>query len=306
MKVRILIVALLVGGCLSSTAADRKKKKDKKKAKTELTVETRRDSLSYAAGMSMTQGLQQYLKQQYGVDSAYYADFVEGYREAVASKGDKRFQARAAGAAIAQMVEQRMLPQAEDVFKDTPDSLREELFHKGFTDGVVGDASVLSQGEASEYFNSRARSMAEQKTKAWQKENTDWLAQNATKPGVKTTASGLQYKVLTQGSGAVPTEKQEVVVKYEGKLIDGTIFDSSYERTPQTSTFRCNQVIKGWTEALTMMPAGSKWELYIPEKLAYGGRAMGGKIKPYSTLIFTVELVSIKEEAKKNTTETKK
>jgi FKBP-type peptidyl-prolyl cis-trans isomerase FklB len=118
---------------------------------------------------------------------------------------------------------------------------------------------------------------------------------------MKTTASGLQYKVLVEGKGDVPTAKDKVTVKYEGRMIDGTVFDSSYKRNPQTTTFGCSDVIKGWTEALTMMPVGSKWEICIPQELAYGAR-QAGQIKPYSTLIFTVELVSIekaKEEAKK-------
>ena len=123
------------------------------------------------------------------------------------------------------------------------------------------------------------------------------MKENATKEGVKTTESGLQYKIITQGTGAIPTKTDKVVVKYEGKMIDGTVFDSSYKRNPQTSSFRCDQVIKGWTEALTMMPVGSKWELYIPENLAYGER-QAGQIKPYSTLIFTVELENIEAEAK--------
>jgi len=109
--------------------------------------------------------------------------------------------------------------------------------------------------------------------------------------------------VLVEGTGAQPKAEEEVEVKYEGKLIDGTVFDSSYKRNPQTAKFRCNQVIKGWTEALTMMPVGSKWELYIPQELAYGDR-QAGKINPYSTLIFTVELLDIvqpdaKAEAKR-------
>ena len=96
-----------------------------------------------------------------------------------------------------------------------------------------------------------------------------------------------------------------MTVKYEGKLIDGTVFDSSYKRNPQTTDFKPEQVIKGWTEALCMMPEGSKWELYIPQNLAYGERAAGGTIKPFSTLIFTVELVKVKnEEPKAEKTET--
>jgi FKBP-type peptidyl-prolyl cis-trans isomerase FklB len=127
---------------------------------------------------------------------------------------------------------------------------------------------------------------------AYKKENVDWLAENAKKEGVVTLPSGLQYKVLTAGTGEVATKDDNVTVRYEGKTIDGNIFDSSYKRNPDTSTFRPDQVIKGWTEALTSMPAGSTWMLYIPQELAYGSRA-AGQIKPYSTLIFKVELVKI-------------
>ena len=103
--------------------------------------------------------------------------------------------------------------------------------------------------------------------------------------------------MLTEGTGEKPQVTDKVEVNYEGRLIDGTVFDSSYQRN-KPSTFRANQVIKGWTEALTMMPVGSKWELYIPQELAYGDREQGRQIKPYSALIFTVELLGIvKEEA---------
>ena len=124
-----------------------------------------------------------------------------------------------------------------------------------------------------------------------------FLAENKTKEGVKTTASGLQYKVITEGKGEIPADTCKVKVNYKGTLIDGTEFDSSYKRN-EPATFRANQVIKGWTEALTMMPVGSKWELYIPQDLAYGARESGGQIKPFSTLIFEVELLSIEKDKK--------
>ena len=127
----------------------------------------------------------------------------------------------------------------------------------------------------------------------YKKQNEDFLAENKGKEGIKTTPSGLQYKVITEGKGEVPADTSRVKVHYKGTLIDGTQFDSSYDRKEPT-TFRANQVIKGWTEALTMMPVGSKWELYIPQELAYGSRE-AGNIKPFSTLIFEVELLSIEK-----------
>ena len=139
------------------------------------------------------------------------------------------------------------------------------------------------------------------KSKALEKKYADnkaagekFLAENKTKEGVVTTPSGLQYKVITKGTGAIPADTSKVKVNYKGTLIDGTEFDSSYKRK-EPATFRANQVIKGWTEALTMMPVGSKWELYIPQDLAYGAKETGGQIKPFSTLIFEVELVGIEK-----------
>ena len=108
-----------------------------------------------------------------------------------------------------------------------------------------------------------------------------------------TLPSGLQYKVLTKGEGEVPTANDKVQVNYEGRLIDGTVFDASAKHGDQPAEFTPSQVIRGWTEALTMMPVGSKWQLYIPYELAYGERGAGDDIKPYSTLIFDVELVGI-------------
>ena len=119
-----------------------------------------------------------------------------------------------------------------------------------------------------------------------------FLADNKVKEGVVTTESGLQYKVLTAGTGVIPTKEQEVSVHYRGTTIDGEEFDSSYKRK-KPATFLPTRVIKGWTEALQLMPVGSKWELYIPSTLAYGPRGAGANIGPNSTLIFEVELLEI-------------
>ena len=119
-----------------------------------------------------------------------------------------------------------------------------------------------------------------------------FLAENAKKDSVITTASGLQYKVLVKGEGEVPQMTDKVQVHYEGRLIDGTVFDSSRKHGDKPTEFLPSQVIKGWTEALTMMPVGSKWQLFIPYQLAYGERN-AGQIKPYSALIFDVELIGI-------------
>ncbi len=133
--------------------------------------------------------------------------------------------------------------------------------------------------------------MKQEKAAANLKAGQDFLEQNKTRPGVTETASGLQYEVLTEGNGPKPSASSKVTCHYHGTLIDGTIFDSSVQRG-QPATFPLNMVIKGWTEALQLMPTGSKWRLFLPPHLAYGERQTGAVIGPNSTLIFDVELIS--------------
>src|SRR5207249_3021164 len=135
-----------------------------------------------------------------------------------------------------------------------------------------------------------ANKEAGEKNKA---EGEKFLSEKKNKPGVKTTASGLQYKVLKEGSGSPPKETDTVVVNYRGTLVDGTEFDSSYKRG-EPATFPVNRVIKGWTEALQLMKPGSKYQIFIPANLAYGERGAGGDIGPNATLIFEVELMNVK------------
>ncbi len=150
-----------------------------------------------------------------------------------------------------------------------------------------------SQEEANGIIQMYLQRVNEEKFSVFRTEGENFLKENSTKPGIETTASGLQYEVITPGTGIKPTEDDTVEVHYHGTLIDGSVFDSSIERG-QTATFGVKQVIKGWTEALQLMPEGSKYRLYIPQELAYGAHPHpGGPIKPFMTLIFDVELVKI-------------
>lgn len=250
------------------------------------------DTLSYAAGMANTNGLIPYLTSQYNVDESYMADFVKGFNEAINKIDDPSYNAYTAGTVIARMVKKQMLPSIENAVKEANYTLNPNKFLEGFVASLNKDTTIFKQEAATSYFESTMKAAEAAKAAKLKAEGAKFLAENAKKEGVITTASGLQYKIITKGDGPIPTATQEVKVKYEGKLIDGTIFDSSYKRSDPVTKFRCNQVIKGWTEALTMMPVGSTWELYIPSDLAYGEQDMG-KIKPYSTLIFKVELVGI-------------
>jgi len=170
----------------------------------------------------------------------------------------------------------------------------------GITDGQKGTQPKLSPQEMEAALKALEQRISEQRGKeqaaAAQKAaaaGSAYLAENALAAGVKTTASGLQYKVLTAGSGPKPTLEQTVVCQYRGTLIDGKEFDSSYKRG-QPATFPVKGVIKGWTEVLQLMPVGSKWQVFIPPDLTYGTRGAGADIGPNATLIFEVELVAIK------------
>ncbi|WP_445375814.1 peptidylprolyl isomerase [Photorhabdus tasmaniensis] len=141
-------------------------------------------------------------------------------------------------------------------------------------------------------MHERADGVRRERQQAMAEEGQKFLAENAQRDGISTTESGLQFSVLKQGDGAIPARTDRVRVHYTGRLIDGTVFDSSVQRG-EPAEFPVNGVIAGWIEALTLMPVGSKWELYIPYDLAYGERGAGASIPPYSTLIFEVELLDI-------------
>lgn len=162
----------------------------------------------------------------------------------------------------------------------------------GLSDALKGDSLKIDINTASQTVQQYAQAKQAKKYEKNINEGKQFLAENAKRPEVKTTSSGLQYEVLQEGTGPKPTANDQVTVHYTGKLLDGTVFDSSVERG-EPATFGVTQVIKGWVEALQMMPVGSKWKLYIPSELAYGERGAGQAIGPYSTLIFEVELLKI-------------
>ncbi len=182
------------------------------------------------------------------------------------------------------------------------------LVSQGLKDATSGGKTRLTEDEAKAVLNEVQNEVHKEQQEKAQKaaatnktEGEAFLAANKTKEGVVTLPSGLQYKVLTAGTGPKPTASDQVVCNYRGTLINGKEFDSSYKRG-QPATFGVGQVIKGWTEALQLMPVGSKWQLFIPSNLAYGERGAGAEIGPNSTLVFEVELLSIQDKTKDDKT----
>ncbi len=173
------------------------------------------------------------------------------------------------------------------------DSLAYNVFAIALEDTFKGKEKISSE-EARAEVQKSIQEIQEKKAKELSEAGELFLTENGKKPGIITTESGLQYEVLTAGNGEKPIASDKVKVHYEGKLIDGKVFDSSIKRG-EPIIFAVSQVISGWTEALQLMPVGSKWRVYIPQNLAYGQRGAGGSIPPYAALIFDVELLSIEK-----------
>ena len=256
------------------------------------------DTVSYAIGMAQTQGLKDYLVGRLGVDTAYMDDFIKGLNEGANAGDDKKKAAYYAGIQIGQQISNQMVKGINhELFgDDSTKSISLKNFMAGFVAGTIGKGGLMTVDSAGQVAQDMMRAI---KAKNLEKEfggnkkaGEKFLAENAKKEGVKVLPSGVQYKVLKEGTGAVPADTSRVKVHYEGKTLDGKVFDSSYKRG-QPADFRANQVIKGWTDALTNMPAGSTWEVYIPQELAYGERQQGADIKPFSVLIFKIELLEV-------------
>jgi FKBP-type peptidyl-prolyl cis-trans isomerase FklB len=185
--------------------------------------------------------------------------------------------------------------------KKQPIEINPEALSQGLRDSLTDEKTLMTDQEYSDTMNAFRTEMTQKQTEQMKeisdrnkKDGEKFLAENRKKEGVVTTESGLQYKIVTEGTGASPKSTDTVTVHYKGTLIDGKEFDSSHKRG-QPATFPVNGVIKGWTEALQLMKTGAKWQLFIPSELAYGERGAGRNIGPNSTLIFDVELISIKE-----------
>ena len=306
MKINIILaIVLSIAVGANSMAATKKKKANKKIA--EVTVvkpdTSSVDKFSYAMGIAQTKGLKTFLQMNVGIDTIkYMPDFVRGMKDMASKLNDPQMKAYAMGLQIAQQVfgdfpqriNQQITGKLDTTFINIPE------YQKGFMDVLNNEALPYSIDSAANICTKQMEFYANERLERDygqnRKDGEDFLAQNAKLKDIVTTPSGLQYKIIKQGTGPIPQKDSQVKVNYKGTLIDGTIFDTTEGKSP----FQTNvaHVIKGWTEALTMMPVGSKWEIYVPQELAYGNRETG-KIKPFSCLIFEIELLEIVELPKK-------
>ena len=255
------------------------------------------DSMSYAIGMAQTQGLKEYLVDRLGVDTANIGEFIKGLNEGVNAGDNKKKAAYYAGIQIGQQISNQMVKGINhEVFgDDSTKSISLKNFMAGFVSGTLGKQGLMTIEQAQTVAQTKMQEIkAREMEKTYgsnREEGEKFLAANAKKEGVKTLESGVQYRVIKEGTGAVPADTSLVKVHYEGRLLNDSVFDSSYKRG-EPITLRCNQTIKGWTDAMVHMPAGSVWEVYIPQDLAYGEREQG-IIKPFSVLVFKIELLEV-------------
>ena len=263
------------------------------------TLKNQLDSLNYAFGLANGNGIKQYYL---AADSANadslkikIASLLKGLNDGLNAKVDEKHPelselGKNIGSALKEQTKSGLMG-------DSTLTVDIDIIKQGLINGLKGSKVQMKPEEAQMYLQTTMQKLQEQKMErqfgANKTAGEKFLATNKSKAGVITTASGLQYEVIKKGNGPLPTDTSRVKVNYHGTLIDGTTFDSSIDRG-EPAVFGVNQVIKGWTEALKLMPVGSKYKLYIPQELAYGGQDQGA-IKPFSVLIFDVELLSIEK-----------
>ena len=258
------------------------------------------DTMSYAIGLAQSNGLKEYLVDRMSIDTVYMNDFIKGLNDGANAGDDKKKAAYYAGIQIGQQIANQMVVgiNHEAFGDDSTKTSSLKNFMAGFVAGTTGKGQKMTMEVAQTTATEKMQKIkAETAMKTFgpnKKAGEDFLAKKAKEADVKKLDNGVLYKVIKEGSGEMPKDTSMVKVHYEGKTIDGEVFDSSYKRNDAV-TLRANQVIKGFTEALVHMPVGSVWEVYIPQDLAYGERQQG-QIKPFSALIFKVELLGIEKK----------
>lgn len=285
MKKTTILAALAVGAMMATSCGQSSPKAEMKNDI---------DSLSYAFGQSQSQGVKQYLAQM-EIDTAYMDEFVKGLTAGATGNDDKRKAAYNAGVTIGMQLGMMQKNASKQLFAgDTTKTMSMKNLLAGFIAGTTGKKKLMTDEQANMLLNTISQRIMKQSTEKQygpnKKASEAFMAKIAKTPGLKKLPGGTYYKVIKEGTGAIPADTSMVTVNYEGRTVDGKVFDSSYKRK-EPMQIRANQVIPGFTQALTHMPVGSAWEVYIPWDQAYGSTQMS-EIKPYSALIFKIELVA--------------
>lgn len=291
---KIAIVAVMAIAVASFTACGNNAKKGG--------LKTDIDSLSYAIGMEQSQGVERYLQQQ-GIDSTYINEFIKGLEDATKNADNKKkiayYMGLSAGAQFNQMKENIN----HTLFgEDSTQTINMKQLVAGFKAGAKGKGGLMTIEQArmaEQLLVQKIQAASAEKNYGPNKKKSEQkMAAIAKNPEYKKLGKGVYYKVVKAGTGAIPTAQQTVKIEYTGKTVDGKVFDSTDKHGGQPVPMPVSGVIPGFTEALTHMPVGSTWEVWIPADAAYGAREMGNDIKPFSALNFTITLVGIEESPK--------
>ena len=269
MKKVIMLALLIAAGSALNTASAQSKKKDKKnKATTEcseacktapIVLKSASDSLSYAMGITMSNGLDTYLEKQFGITKELMPDFIRGLKEGISKRKDANFAAHGVGIAVSRQIESRLLPNMVSQFEESKSPIDTEILYRGIVAAMSKDSTTMSPATAAKFFKEQEIAIRQQREAENKAKNEAFMAENKAKEGVVTLPSGLQYRIIKKGTGAIPKATDDVQVIYEGKTIDGKVFDSTAKHGTEFDTFNVGGLIKGWTEALQLMPVGSKW-----------------------------------------------
>lgn len=255
------------------------------------------DTVSYAMGVMQGQGLKDYITRGMGIDSTNIDEFIKGFNVGVNAGDDKKKTAYYTGVQLGMQLSNQMVKAINhDLFgEDSTKSISMKNLLAALLTSVKDGKTIMTQEQAQMIWQTKSQAIKskamEQQYGENKKAGAKYLADYAKQPGVKKLDGGVLYKVLKEGKGEMPKDTSLVRVHYVGKTIDGKEFDNSYKRK-EPVTLRANQVIPGWTTALTHMPVGSTWEVVIPYDKAYGDRETP-QIKPFSTLVFKIELIGL-------------
>jgi FKBP-type peptidyl-prolyl cis-trans isomerase FklB len=251
------------------------------------------DSLSYAAGCTEGENMiGQWQSGQIDLDSAYMSDFIRGLNESYGAIGNKQQEAYIMGIGVGQYLTMQK-ERVERGLKqfDSTQVVNNANFLAGFLDHFYRNDTTMSADKATEVQKEIWDKLQEIRFAANRETGSNFLAENAKNDSVKTTESGLQYKVIKEGNGPKLANGEQAKIEYEGRLINGTVFDSSSKHGNEPAVFSPDAVVEGFGEALRMMPVGSEWEVYIPQELAYGSKGSYPNIEPYSTIIFKIKMI---------------
>lgn len=251
------------------------------------------DSISYAVGRAnAVTGFKEYLSIHFKLDTLYNNFFNKGFKDGYLKGEDKKWNAYISGILAAKMVEEQIISEVQSDLGDKI-NLNKYMFYKGLTDLLENTDSVMSDSLAELLYYQLKDYQNKQNAQKYKSLGEQFLEENATKEHVQITPTGLQYIVTKKGKGKTPVETDRVLVKYEGKTVDGKIFDRSEQYSPMGVLLVVNQTIKGWIEGLKMMKKGAVYDFFIPYNLAYGESGAGKDIPPYSALIYHIELIDI-------------